>query len=178
MLLLSNADPGLGNVVLAATYSLLTEHPDLEVHYGTFPALKQPLEEIKKYSQINAEKAGTLETHYFDGPDHRECLYNRLGSMEGLLHRPGVAGLSRICNMVHDFAIIWSQEDYLAAYKQVSALIEKIDPAVVVLEPLFGPAHDAIYNSKRRIVFLSPNALQDSISKNQPYLSIFWKYPM
>jgi hypothetical protein len=177
-LLLSNADPGLGNVVLAATYSLLTEHPDIEVHYGTFPALKNSLEEIKKYSQINVEKAGKLETHYFKGLDHRECLYKRLGSMEGLLHRPGVAGLSRICNMVHDFAIIWDKEDYLGVYNEVSALIEKVDPAIIAVEPLFGPALDAIQNSKRRLAIVSPNALQDNIAKNQPYLSMFWKYPM
>lgn len=181
VLLLSNADSGLGNVVLAVCHSLLAEHSDLDVHYGTFPAFKKTLEDINKFVSVDAEssnsKAGSVTIHMLDGPDYRQGIYERLGTIESMLHPPGLVGVNQFCKIIKNVGLVWKNEDYFEIYKQVLALIEEVDPAVVVIEPLFGPGLDAVETSKRRKVIVSPNALQDSFSKDQPLLKVFWKYP-
>ncbi|KAI9147504.1 Glycosyltransferase buaB [Paramyrothecium foliicola] len=72
----------------------------------------------------------------------------------------------------------WSHEDHWLLYKQISDLILKIDPTVVVLDPMFRPAVDAARNLDRLRAILCPNALTDDFLYAQSHGAVFWKYPV
>lgn len=58
ILFLSNGDSGMANVVLAASHSLLVEHGDLEVHYGTFKKFEKPIQNINRWAATTSAGAG------------------------------------------------------------------------------------------------------------------------
>ncbi len=53
----------------------------------------------------------------------------------------------------------WSGEEYLAIYEEVLKVLEEVDPAVVAIDPMFGPGTDASRANGRREVIISPNSL-------------------
>ena len=57
-------------------------------------------------------------------------------------------------------------------------VIEELNPAVVVIDSLFGPGFDACHSTNRKFVMSSPNAPLDIARMHQPWLKGFWHYPV
>jgi hypothetical protein len=74
-------------------------------------------------------------------------------------------------------SVPWSGPEYFNIVEEISRIIQEVDPAVVGLDPLFGPGIDATRLLDRRHAIVSPNALKDNFAQMQPSASILWKYP-
>lgn len=70
----------------------------------------------------------------------------------------------------------WGGEEYVAIYAECVNVIERVDPGLVVVDPLFGPALDAVRAVGGRFVVLSPNTFREHVA--QPKLAGLWKFPM
>lgn len=64
----------------------------------------------------------------------------------------------------------------MAIYRGCVAVLRELDPAMVVLDPLFPQAIDACRSLKMKYVILSPNTFKEHIA--QPRLANLWRYPM
>jgi hypothetical protein len=74
-------------------------------------------------------------------------------------------------------SVPWSGPEYFNIVEELSRIIQEIDPAVVGLDPLFGPGIDATRLLNRKHAILSPNVLKDTFAPMQPMASVLWKYP-
>jgi hypothetical protein len=59
----------------------------------------------------------------------------------------------------------------------LKTVIDKVDPAVVVLDTVFIPAIEATREKNRQYAVITPNQVIDNFITVQPYGSMFWKYP-
>jgi hypothetical protein len=177
VLLLSNSESGSANVVLATSHALLAGHPDMEVHFASFKKLEKAVSRISKFAAESSPDVRPISFHTLSGPTYLEALRPKGDFVENTVHSPGIAGLESLVDTLPGFAMPWSGPEYLSLYKQILHLIEEVDPAVVAMGPLLGPAIDAVRATGRELVVISPNALQDSHGQLQPWGSLFWKYP-
>lgn len=63
----------------------------------------------------------------------------------------------------------WNGSEYYGLYDELLRIIDEVDPALVVLDPQFGPALDATKNRNRKHAVVSPNSLRDNFAQIQPY---------
>ena len=178
VLFLSNGDSGLANVALATSHALISEHGDIEVHYGTFKKFEQRIQRLNKSAKKAVAGAGSIKFHEFSGLDFEDTLKKQGQGLDETVHRHGIEGFEKLRGNINKFMVPWTGPDYLDLYTQSVALIERVDPAVVVVESLFFPGVDAVRALGRREVILTPNSLKDAFADSQPWLSIFWKYPL
>jgi hypothetical protein len=71
----------------------------------------------------------------------------------------------------------WSGPEHIALFEEMTNLIQEVDPSIIAVDTLFGPAMDATRHQNRRHAILSPNALINNFAEMQPYARILWKYP-
>jgi len=176
ILLLSNADSGLGNVVLATASALLAEQPQLEIHCGTFKKFHNPIEKI---NQLNASPSrdSIVHAHIFKSKGFGEIAEDYYKVLDNLMHKPGLAGFEKFLRLVTHILQPLNLNEYLDNYHEIVDLIEKVDPSVIAIEPMFSPAIDAAITTNRRYVLVSPNALRDAFAVKQPWGAALWKYP-
>jgi hypothetical protein len=74
-------------------------------------------------------------------------------------------------------SVPWSGPEYFNIYEELLSIIQEVDPAVIGLDPLFGPGIDATRFLNRRHAIVSPNALKDNFAQMQASASGLWKYP-
>jgi len=175
VLLLSNADHGFGNVVLATASALLAEQPQLEVHFGTFKKFIEPLQRI---NEMKKKSAGSVKTYIFTGPDSVEAAELLSGSRESSMQYPGLRGFEKFVHLVKTGTQPLDVETHLQTYRQVIDLIGKVNPSVIAIEPMFAAAIDAAVATNTRYVLLVPNTLKDAYAVKQPWAAVLWKYPM
>jgi hypothetical protein len=172
VLLLSNAESGLSNVLLATSHALLVEYCDLNVHFSSFPKREKDISRISNalviFQQMLIQSCSTL----CPARHMKKPLILKVIVSTDLSTALGLAGLAKLCRHMQDYLMPWSAHDYLALYRQVLHLIEEIDPAVFAVDPLFGPGLDAIQTLSRRQVIISPNSLKENFAQLQPWASI------
>ncbi|KAI1861171.1 hypothetical protein JX265_009790 [Neoarthrinium moseri] len=95
-----------------------------------------------------------------------------------MAHPPGLGGIDQICRDIQFYISPWSGEDHYVLYHRLVDIIDQVDPAVVVLDTVFRPGIDATRERKRLHAFISPNTLIDNFAMDQPWGSMFWKYPL
>ena len=178
VLFLSNGDSALGNALLATTYSLLVDHTDLEVHYGTFKKFEKPIQNINKWAASRSSSAGTAQFHRFKSLDYFEALHEKNVTFADVTGPPGLPGFEIFRGNFPHYLMPWDGPEYLSLYNEVVALIEEIDPAVVVADVLFSPGIDAVRALGRREAIISPNGVKDNFADHQPWLAVLWKYPL
>lgn len=176
ILFLSNDDFGLANVLVATTYSLLTEHKDLDIHYGTHSKFKRHIENINKFVEPKA-LSKPIKIHIFEGINWKTAVDKAIIKLGHYGHKTGIWGLRDFTRLMTTVMQPVEMDDYLITYRQCIDLIKHLDPAVVVVDPLFAPGIDAIRTCNRREVMLAPGALQDTMGQLQPRGEVLWKYP-
>ncbi|KAB8296392.1 hypothetical protein EYC80_009142 [Monilinia laxa] len=71
----------------------------------------------------------------------------------------------------------WTGPEYIDIYREISEILEEVDPVMVAVDPLFGPGLDAVRAQGRNHAVLSPNSLKENFVQLQPRGAALWKYP-
>lgn len=177
VLFLSNAEHGLANVVLATSHAMLVEQSDIEVHYASFQELAGDVATINRFVRSNQRYVHPITYHTLEGPTYGTALNSVGHGVDETIGGPGIAGIGKLCGDIQKYLMPWSGPEYLALYQQIFKVLEEVDPAIVVVEPQFGPGLDAIRTLGRKHAVLTPNALKDNFADLQPRGAILWKYP-
>jgi hypothetical protein len=94
-------------------------------------------------------------------------------------HAPGVQGALQSYDETMVLLLApHEQEEYFAIFDYCVELIERVNPAVVVLDPIFAPGTDAARFLNKTQVILSPGTFKDHALHLQPRLQFVWKYPV
>ncbi|KAH7308482.1 hypothetical protein B0I35DRAFT_360877 [Stachybotrys elegans] len=177
VLVLANMEHGLTNVHSATAFALLEKYPDIDVHYGSFGPVEKRAARLSAFARARTPEARDIIFHKLKGFSYTEALRVENRTMENTVHAAGLAGLNTIAKDMQQYISPWSAESHLELYHELRALINEIDPAVIVLDPLFRPGIDATRDLNRQHVIVSPNTLIDNFVGEQPYGAMFWKYP-
>ncbi|KAH7131082.1 hypothetical protein EDB81DRAFT_130413 [Dactylonectria macrodidyma] len=177
VLFLVNSEPGLGNALVATASSMLENHADVEVHLASFPKLGKRLGRISEFARTKTPEASDIIFHELGSPSFEDAVTNAGKTMLNIPHPPGAAGIAQLCRDMPLWISPWTVEDHMDIYKDLKKVIDTVDPAVVVVDTLFRPAFDATRDSNRYHVIITPNTIVDNFLADQPYGSMFWKYP-
>ncbi|KAH7262773.1 hypothetical protein BKA59DRAFT_489468 [Fusarium tricinctum] len=137
-LFLVNEQHGLSNVHVATASALLENDPDIEVHFASFPRLKAKLERIKQLAQKTNSEA-RIAFHRLQGPSMFDAHRNAGRTVMDFPHPPGIS------------------EEHFSIYNELKTVIDKVDPAVVVLDTVFIPAIEATREKNRQYAVITPN---------------------
>jgi hypothetical protein len=182
LLFLTNREHGAANVHLAVSYEILTQYPDVEVHFASFPGLQRHVQAISSQaSKLFPVPAGAspIIFHGLPGSSITETVAARFKTTfhEAMTHPPGIAGAIQSYKRVGTFAASWPGEEHLTIYAAIAGVIQEVNPALVILDPVFIPGVEACRNLKVKHIMLSPNSMKDVLVQQQPRGQIFWKYP-
>ncbi|CZR69812.1 uncharacterized protein PAC_19712 [Phialocephala subalpina] len=177
VLFLTDAHPGMSNVHVATTHALLLSYPDLSIHYASFPKLEKTITSISNFAVHQNPTSNPIAFHPLVGKTYVESLDDTGFNIEKAIQPSGFRGIAALCNNMQTFLMPWTAPDYLATYKDILRVLGEIDPFIVVVDPMLGPALDAVRTQGRNHVVLSPNTLKDNFVSMQPWGSMFWKYP-
>jgi hypothetical protein len=177
VLFLTTEAPGFSNVHLATVSALLRNHPDMDVHYASFPALKRNVLAISAAAQETNPSCKPLQWHELPGPDFRYTFNGHWPSVESMISGVGTTDYAKkIDDLIYGLAP-WAAEDHWNCYTAIISLIDMVNPELIVLDNLLAPATDLARNSERRFVSLVPNAVLELIAADQPRGAMLWKYP-
>ncbi|KAI3340727.1 hypothetical protein F4824DRAFT_452008 [Ustulina deusta] len=177
-----NTEYGLSNVHLATTGALLEKHPGIDVHIASFPRLASKVAKVASLAQQKSKAAKDIQFHELPGREYAEALSNQVGGVGGksirhLLHPPGMKGINEIMRIVQPAISPWDGGDHVEIYQKAREIMEAVDPAVVVLDIALRPAIDAAIQNNRLYTYLAPNVLADTFWIDQPFRTMFMKFP-
>jgi hypothetical protein len=180
VLFLVNSESGLSNVHAATAQSLLEHHPEVTVHFASFPPIAAKLKRISSYSQAKtpSQPAPDIVFHELPNLTFARAVLSSGRTIDKVVHRPGLDGIDQVCRDIQMYISPWSGEDHYTLYQLLVKIIDEVDPALVVLDTGFRPGIDATRERNRQYAFISPNTLYDNFFIEQPYGSMFWKYPL
>ncbi|KAF4943870.1 hypothetical protein FGADI_13106 [Fusarium gaditjirri] len=69
-------------------------------------------------------------------------------------------------------------EEFAKLYEQTVHVVEKVEPDLAVVEPLFIQGLTACHHAGVKWIVLSPNTIKDFAIPEQPRLAALWKYPI
>lgn len=177
VLFLANAESGLANVHLATTSALLENHPDMEIHYASFPSVRSKLARISRFTRASQTSRRDVTFHELKGPSYSEAFEAEGHHVQEMVHARGSKGLERFIKMLQQWVAPWDVKSYMGLVDELSTIIDEVDPAVVVLDTFFRPAIDITKQKHRLHAVVSPNMLFDNFIANQPYGGMLWKFP-
>ncbi|KAK8127182.1 2-hydroxyacylsphingosine 1-beta-galactosyltransferase [Apiospora sp. TS-2023a] len=181
---------GLSNVHFATIQALLERHPHIEVHFATPTSDTDgtdgvngrnvaKLARIASFARSVNPAARDVAFHHLPGPSWVRALkQNTDVGVETLTQPPNYRGVALLSEQFQHSIAPWTGEEYLRIYRAARALIEEVDPAVVVLDTLFMPGVDAARKARRLQAFVTPNTLIENFVAEQPWLGMLWKYPI
>ncbi|KAF4982993.1 hypothetical protein FZEAL_1494 [Fusarium zealandicum] len=172
-----NKEHGLSNVHVATASALLEHYPDIDVHFASFSELASKLDRVSRFSRKKTPEARDIIFHKLRGASYADAVHKAGKRIDNIPHPPGAAGIGHLCRDIQTWIAPWTVQDHLALYGELVSLIDEIDPAVVVLDPLFRPGLDATRDKNRLHAIITPNTVLDNFLGDQPYGSMFWKYP-
>ncbi|XHG02277.1 hypothetical protein AWENTII_005633 [Aspergillus wentii] len=91
------------------------------------------------------------------------------------VHRTGFRGALEACkNVLPALLAVWNGPEYMAIYHNCVDIISQLQPAIIVVGPLFYQAIDACRVLKAKYVVLCPNTFKEHVP--QPRLANVWKF--
>jgi hypothetical protein len=178
VLFLTNEHPGLYNVHLSTVYSLLEKHPEVIIHYASFPRVAGKIQHISSLAVKRGSKAKDVTFHTLTGLGYVETILKNMGgNQSNMTHGPGLEAGDHLAKSIGFYISPWEAEEYWTLYESCQRLIDEVDPAVVVLDTMFGPGIDATRDKDRLHALITPNILSDLLPAKQPAWTLFWKYP-
>ncbi|KAI0491062.1 hypothetical protein F4859DRAFT_460186 [Xylaria cf. heliscus] len=178
VLFLTNSEHGLSNALVATAYTLLERHPEVEVHYASFPAMARKLEQVSERARQKRPSARGIVYHELPGLSYIEVVATRGREPISVLHPPGHAGVKTVIRDMPFYTSPWSGEDHMSLFDKFTDIINEVDPSLVVLDTILRPAIHAVWNSSRLHAFISPLTPVETFPLYQPYFSWLWKYPV
>jgi hypothetical protein len=177
VLFVTNEHPGCYNVHLSTVYSLLEKHPQIEIHYASFPKVAQRVQQISSLARKRGSRAKDVTFHPLTGLGFVDTLTKVLGNQTTMTHRPGLSAGDHFAKYMGFYVAPWPAEEYWTLYESCHRLIDEVDPAVIIIDTFFSPAVDAARNERRLHALITPNILSDLLPAEQPAWTLFWKYP-
>lgn len=172
-LFIVNPFAGLHNVHMATIQSLRERHPEVELHLASWA----PAGEIVK--RVTGDDS--VIYHELKSQSWSQAIVSATKALSRSFaqwfHPPGFQGARDQAKDMQMFFLPWDGPNYEVVLKEMSELMEAVDPAVTVLEVFLWPAIDAAREAGRVHAFISPNFLLDNFPYEQPWLSAYWKYP-
>lgn len=193
ILIFSSDMQGTSSAHVAVAFALAQKHPDVSVHYASSPALAPRIAHISamaanssspNHDPITKNNEGIdslsprISFHALSGASYRDSVYAATGGSEGLVHAPGLKGTDGFCRCLMSVADMWSEDDHVAQYKSARAVIAAVDPSLVVMDVLMGPAAAAVRDARRKRAVISPSIIASYAPSVQPVHSMLWKYPL
>ncbi|KAI8951441.1 hypothetical protein F4801DRAFT_589656 [Xylaria longipes] len=178
VLFLTNSEHGLANVLVATAYTLLERHPEVQVHYASFPSMARKLERISERARQKQPSARGIVYHELPDLSFISIMVGQGREPTSVLHPPGHAGVKTIIRDMPFYTSPWSGEDHMRLFHRFKDIIDEVDPSLVVLDPTLRPAIHAARNSSRLHAFISPLTPIESFPLEQPYFGWLWKYPV
>jgi hypothetical protein len=177
VLFVTNEHPGFYNVHLSTVYSLLEKHPQIEIHYASFPRGAQRVHQISSLASKRGSRAKDVTFHPLTGLGFVNTLAKILNNQTAIIHRPGLSAGDHFAKYIGFYVSPWPAEEYWTLYESCHRLIDKIDPAIIIIDTFFVPAVDAVRDERRLHALITPNILSDMLPAVQPAWTLFWKYP-
>ncbi|KAH6685851.1 hypothetical protein F5X68DRAFT_209414 [Plectosphaerella plurivora] len=177
VLFLTNAEHGLNNVLVATASSLMEHHPDVEVHFASFPALQSTIERISSAMRRKTPASRDILFHPLSGVALSQATAQIGMTARTMTHPPAAAGIAKFADIAQGMICPWTADEYIDIFNELGALIDDINPAVIVLDTLFRPAVDITRQKNWLHAFITPNTLIDNFLAEQPNGAMFWKYP-
>jgi hypothetical protein len=174
------AEAGQINVQLATAQALLEKHPDLVVHFASFPPMRQKVSHVSSFALKKTPSAQELVFHELPGPDRLASMIRKMngtGPLDCLAHPPGARGAGLLGQQLELALWPWSGEEHMAIYQRCLEIVKDVDPGLVVVDFAFRPAMDAVDQLNRHRAIISPLALADIFGSQQRYGAGLWKYP-
>lgn len=171
---------GLSNVHLATADALLESNPEIQIQFASFTQLESKVKRISAWGQAKNQDAKPIGFHTIPGRNYDDVLCDDVNvcSSEAAVIAPGLKGFSKFAKLFPLYVSPWPAKEYLEIYQYIRGIVDEVNPAVVVLDTLFGPAMDAAREGNRLHAFITPNTLVDNFAGDQPRLGFFWKYPV
>ena len=179
VLFLVNSNYGYSNVHLATAYALLERHPDVKIHFGSYERMRPRVQRVEAAGASVNPAAQPISFHLLPADEYTVALAARgvHSTIDNMIVPKGLAGNRILTKTLRWIFAPWLQEDHLAIYRATRELIDEIDPAVVVLDPVLRPATEAAKDANRLHAVISPMTLEYFIT-DQPWGQFFWKYPL
>lgn len=169
VLFLTNSEYGQAQVALAIAHQLL-QHPQIQVHIASFPELEPRVQQLQgaipnDESDATAGETAELAFHTLPAPSMRIAYGTTGGHARFMSHPYGIRHAANSYKYLTEVLSPWSWEQYLAIYGRCDALVEEIEPELVVCDSILSPALDFCRNGlgrtkgverKARFVVLSP----------------------
>lgn len=169
---------GLSNVLIASSFALLEKHPEVEVHYASYPKLAKEIARVSKAAVAKNSAAKPITWHELSGPGYIDVASRPYNGTDSVSKPPGIKGMTAVMKDIEYFLSPWEAHEHWEVYQEMHRLIEELDPAVIVLDQMFRPAMDVVRNMNRVHAVVVPNALTDAFVFQQPRGAMLWKYPV
>ncbi|CAI4214416.1 unnamed protein product [Parascedosporium putredinis] len=177
VLFLVNSNHGYSNVHLATAHAMMEKDPTVAIHFGTFDKMQDRVARINTVARARDPASHPVAFHLLPSIDYLDALNARdIMTLDNMITPPGLAGNKHFSGNFRWIFSPWTDEDHLAIYKRCAELIDEIDPSLVVLDPMFRPAMEAVQDLNRMYAVVSPNTLEVFIME-QKWGKMFWKYP-
>ena len=183
VLFLTNSELGQASICLAVAHELHLR-PSYTVHIASFAPLRDAVSQLNSRAvAFLSSSAATLRKatfHRISGLSMRQALEQRRNFYPTdafQLHGLGYHAASQAYRDVLARALApWTGEEYMAIIRDCVEILRRVQPALIVVDPLFAQAADACRQLGKKYVILSPNTFKEHVA--QPRLGNLWKYPM
>lgn len=178
------SDFGYVNVVLATIYELL-RRDEVDIHIASFAPLKPRLESlvqlVKDESDKPSSSASSPGVHFHNLAEFPGfatwAAQSKDRKKADVPHPPGRNGAGRVALLTLKALAIMEPEQYLSLFDWSADLTRKLDPALVVVDPILLPCHDMARTLRRKYAVLHPWSVADGLIPRQGWWAEYWKYP-
>ncbi|GAB1204834.1 hypothetical protein APSETT445_003497 [Aspergillus pseudonomiae] len=176
ILFLTFSELGQATVSLAVAHEFLIRSYD--VHIGSFAPLEPAVSKLNARAAYLSSVTNRATFHPITGPPMIEAnAWFDIRTDSFHVHNVGFrAALDTYKHVLPAVATPWDGPQYMAIYQDCCSLMRTLQPAIVVLDPLFLQAVDACRMLEQRYVALSPNTFKELT--RQPRLENLWKLPI
>ena len=178
VLFISIAERAHSNGLLAISQSLLENHPSIDVHYASFPAVATSVAAISDSTTPSAENDKRIAFHPLSGLSYMDTLAQQGYESGNIRHGPGLICISKTLGFLSTLLAPWTPPEYMEIYHDILRVIEEVNPGLVVVDSMFRPAHDAVEQLGRKYVIFAPNNIKDFAVSSQPNLGTVLAYPL
>lgn len=124
ILFLTNSDHGLVNVFLATAFTLLQRHPEVDLHWASFPSLAKRATQVSKRARQTQPASRGITFHEVPDLNFLAALINGGGGPAAALHAPGVAGMEAIVRDMPFYTSPWTGEQHMTLFQAFTGKIE------------------------------------------------------
>jgi hypothetical protein len=156
---------------------MLENHPDIQVHYASWGDSRKRAHRAASFAKETTPDAQDIVFHELKSVSFGEAAEMGGKAWDNVMHKPASAGIAHISRDIQLYICPWEPEQHLQLYEEIGAIIDEVDPAVIVLDSLMQPAIDVTRDKHRQHAILTPNTHIDNFPAIQPYGGMLWKYP-